>query len=91
MLTMLHGTCRRWVAFAPRVLLAGRQRSGLVLPQASMARAVRPVPLQIITVAKGNSPGARLMAAEWVDKLRRCAGGPRSAGWPRRYVSPHSV
>lgn len=38
---------------------------------ASLARSVRPVGVVLITVAKGNSKGAQLMAKEWADKLRR--------------------
>jgi 23S rRNA pseudoU1915 N3-methylase RlmH len=39
--------------------------------QASLARSVRPIPITVITVAKGSSKGAELMAGEWADKLRR--------------------
>ena len=39
--------------------------------QASLARSVRPIPITVITVAKGSSRGAELMAGEWSDKLRR--------------------
>lgn len=39
--------------------------------QKLLARSVRPIPLTIITVAKGSSKGAELMASEWADKLRR--------------------
>ena len=39
--------------------------------QASLARSVRPIPITVITVAKGSSRGAELMAGEWADKLRR--------------------
>lgn len=38
---------------------------------ASLARSVKAVPINIISVGKGNSKGAELMAAEWADKLRR--------------------
>ena len=41
---------------------------------ASEARDVRAVPIKLITVSKGNSPGASAMAAEWLEKLRRWAG-----------------
>ncbi|CAL5220528.1 g2560 [Coccomyxa viridis] len=37
----------------------------------AFTRAVRPVPLKIISVSKGNSPGAETMAGEWLDKLQR--------------------
>lgn len=36
-------------------------------------RAVRPVPLKIVTVSKNNSQGAELMAGEWLEKLQRYA------------------
>ena len=36
-----------------------------------LARSVRPIPITVIIVAKGNSQGAEAMAAEWADKLRR--------------------
>lgn len=42
---------------------------------ASLARSVKAVPIAIVTVGKGNSRGAELMAAEWADKLRRCGRG----------------
>ncbi|CAK0783548.1 hypothetical protein CVIRNUC_006747 [Coccomyxa viridis] len=35
------------------------------------ARAVRPIPLRIISVGKGSSSGAELVAGEWLVKLRR--------------------
>ena len=38
-------------------------------------RSVRPVPISVVTVGKGNSRGATLMAEEWVDKLKRWAAG----------------
>ena len=38
---------------------------------ASLARSVKAVPVHVITVGKGNSKGAELMAAEWAAKLRR--------------------
>ena len=39
---------------------------------ASMARAVRPIPLKLISVAKGtSSKGASLCGDEWAEKLRR--------------------
>lgn len=37
-----------------------------------LARSVRPIPITIVTVAKGSSRGAEMMAAEWADKLKRC-------------------
>ncbi len=41
--------------------------------QGSLARAVRPVPIRIITVAKGNSRGAELMAsASCASETLRC-------------------
>lgn len=38
------------------------------LPQ---PRDILAVPLRIVTVGKGNSPGATAMADEWLEKLRR--------------------
>lgn len=38
-------------------------------------RSVRPIPITVVTVAKGSSKGAELMAGEWADKLKRWAGG----------------
>lgn len=38
---------------------------------ASIARAVRPIPIKIISVGKGNSRGATEFASEWAEKLRR--------------------
>eukprot|EP00884_Botryococcus_braunii_P023113 jgi/Botrbrau1/9486/Bobra.0252s0102.3 len=35
------------------------------------SRAVRAIPIKIITVAKGNSPAAKGMSEEWADKIRR--------------------
>uniref|UniRef100_A0A7S3VR79 RNA methyltransferase n=1 Tax=Dunaliella tertiolecta TaxID=3047 RepID=A0A7S3VR79_DUNTE len=35
------------------------------------ARAVRPVPIKIVTVGKGNSSAAAAMAEEWLAKARR--------------------
>jgi hypothetical protein len=37
----------------------------------SLARSVRAIPITIVTVGKGSSKGAELMAAEWADKLKR--------------------
>ncbi len=37
----------------------------------SLARSVRPIPITVLTVSKGGSKGAELMAKEWADKLRR--------------------
>ncbi|DBB07708.1 TPA: hypothetical protein ACH3X3_009134 [Trebouxia sp. C0006] len=37
----------------------------------SFARAVRPVKIKLITVAKGNSKGAEAVAREWTDKVKR--------------------
>ncbi|KAK9798547.1 hypothetical protein WJX73_001740 [Symbiochloris irregularis] len=34
-------------------------------------RPVKPVPTRIVTVAKGNSRGAQLMAGEWEEKIQR--------------------
>jgi 23S rRNA (pseudouridine1915-N3)-methyltransferase len=43
-------------------------------PSASLARAARPVPLKLISVAKGSaSKGAAAFADEWAAKLRRYA------------------
>lgn len=39
----------------------------------SLARAVRPIPITLVTVGKGSSKGAELMAEEWADKLKRYA------------------
>ncbi|PRW58579.1 RNA methyltransferase At5g10620 [Chlorella sorokiniana] len=39
--------------------------------QSSLARSVRPIPITVLTVSKGGSKGAELMAKEWADKLRR--------------------
>lgn len=38
---------------------------------ASLARSVKAVPLTVVTVGKGNSKGAELMATEWSEKIRR--------------------
>lgn len=38
---------------------------------AKLARDVRPVPIKLVSVGKGNSAGASLMAEEWLAKLRR--------------------
>jgi hypothetical protein len=35
-----------------------------------LARDVRPVSLKIVSVGKGNSEGAMLMAEEWAEKVR---------------------
>ena len=35
------------------------------------SRAVRPIPLKLITVAKGASKGGSVFAEEWAEKLRR--------------------
>lgn len=37
----------------------------------SMARAVRPIPMKIISITKGSSKGGKMFSAEWADKLRR--------------------
>ena len=60
--------------------LAARRRSAAMAAAAAstnggqqplLARSVRPIPITVITVDKGNSQGAEAMAAEWADKLRR--------------------
>lgn len=50
---------------------AAAQQSQQQQQQSSLARSVRAVPITVLTVAKGNSRGAELMASEWADKLRR--------------------
>lgn len=54
---------RRWAR--PPAAAAGQSA------QKPLARSVRPIPITIVTVAKGSSKGAELMAAEWADKLKR--------------------
>ncbi|EFN59390.1 hypothetical protein CHLNCDRAFT_137874 [Chlorella variabilis] len=46
--------------------------AGHTAPQSqSLARSLRPIPITVVTVAKGSSKGAELMALEWADKLKR--------------------
>jgi hypothetical protein len=40
---------------------------------------VRPIPITLVTVGKGSSKGAELMAEEWADKLKRCVSQLPSA------------
>ena len=35
------------------------------------ARAVKPVPIRVITIGKGDSPGTATVADEWASKIRR--------------------
>lgn len=37
--------------------------------QATLARDVRAMPIKVVTVSKGNSQGATLMASEWSEKV----------------------
>ncbi len=63
--------CPRWACKVVKAALLGvKPVRGLRL-LASLARSVKAVPVHIITVGKGNSNGAELMAAEWAAKLRR--------------------
>ncbi|EIE18714.1 DUF163-domain-containing protein, partial [Coccomyxa subellipsoidea C-169] len=39
--------------------------------QRPFQRAVRPVPVKIVTISKNNSAGAELLAGEWMQKLQR--------------------
>ena len=34
-----------------------------------LVRDVRPMPIKVLTVGKGNSDGAKRLAAEWADKV----------------------
>lgn len=56
------------------MLAIGQRRAAYALARCATSgppRAVRPVPISIITVGKGNSRGATLMAEEWLAKLKR--------------------
>ncbi|DBB04058.1 TPA: hypothetical protein ACH3X1_013112 [Trebouxia sp. C0004] len=61
----------------PQLRLSGVRAVTVVCAQAdhptnkSFARAVRPVKIKLITVAKGNSKGAEALAREWTDKISR--------------------
>lgn len=63
--------CSRWSIASTAAHARCPAAAATVRPTASLARSVRPVPIMLITVAKGNSKGAELMASEWADKLRR--------------------
>ena len=45
------------------------QAGGTSSSGAGLARDVRAIPIKVITVSKGNSPGANLMAEEWMEKV----------------------
>ena len=64
----------------PSVVL---QAGGTSSSGAGLARDVRAIPIKIITVSKGNSPGANLMAEEWMEKVweRGLAGGLQGRAW----------
>jgi len=55
--------------------MAVKALGGIVLAAKSsgkqLARAIRPVPIKLITVSKGIPPGTSAMAGEWAEKLRR--------------------
>lgn len=55
-------------AHATRAAPAGGSGGSGGLP---LVRDVRPMPIRLVTVSKGNSPAAIAMADEWLEKLRR--------------------
>lgn len=56
---------------SPRSPAAATAAAAGSLNSSTLKRDVRPVPIKLITVSKGNSPGAVMMASEWLEKLAR--------------------
>ena len=46
-----------------------RRHVGIVTSAMSISRDVRPMPMKVISVGKGNSEGAKLMGEEWAEKV----------------------
>lgn len=83
---MQHAVLGRGLLTASCCQAAAQQGSS----SSRLARSVRPVPIKIVTVSKGNSAAADAMADEWRDKVARYApiSHTRIKPNPKKAASP---